>query len=174
VSYPVTTQRPRRSASVPTRIYASMDWLGAPAGGHRGGTGPPPSGPAGEPGADGAVRPVQFLGGRPVLPAGGVGHADHPDLRGRRSSRACVSSRAERRLRVRPGGCSGPPEYRHRDSRSACIKIRHADHRQCSHMPLRARYGKSPGGRARYGRHRCVRCHVAGWGYVWCLVKERS
>ena len=28
-------------------IYAAMDWLGAPAGRHRGGAGPPPPGPAG-------------------------------------------------------------------------------------------------------------------------------
>src|SRR5579863_4547325 len=44
---------------------------GVPAGRDRGGAGRPAPGTGGEPGADGAVRPVVFVAGRLALPAGG-------------------------------------------------------------------------------------------------------
>ena len=56
-------------------IYAAMDWLEHRQDAIEAGAGPPPPGPGGQPGADGAVRPVQLLAGRPRCPLAARGYS---------------------------------------------------------------------------------------------------
>ena len=63
-------RRPGRGRGQHRRHLRRDGLAGASPGRHRGRAGPPSPGPGGQPGPDGAVRPVQLLDGGPVLPAG--------------------------------------------------------------------------------------------------------
>ena len=101
------------------RRHLRRDGLaGRPPGRDRGGAGPPPPGTGGQPGADGAVRPVQLVAGGPVLPAGRPGL-----LPGRQERQAADRVRAAHRPRRPPGRGPGAspaiPATRPRSPRSS-------------------------------------------------------
>ena len=93
-------------------IYAAMDWLAHRQDAIEAQAGRPAPGPGGEPGADGAVRPVLLVAGRHALPAG------RPRLLPRRQERhAADRVRAAHRPRGPPGRGPGLPRQHRRPGR---------------------------------------------------------